>query len=219
MTDSNLPQRSGLLSTRSILVGTGVVLLAGAAVLYGIIGGGGKETSTTCAASAKTTEKIAPLAQGGLAALTIPKTPRAAVDVTFDGPSGEKKNLADFRGRTVLLNLWATWCIPCREEMPALDKLQAKLGGPDFEVIAVSIDTARLEKRKAFLAEAGVEKLTFYSDASADIFQRLKRAGKVTGLPTTLLIDRQGCEIGVLAGPADWASEESIKLISLAKAN
>lgn len=217
MTDSNLPRRSGILSTRKLLFGAGAVLLAGAAVLYGINRGGGKETASSCSDSAKTAEKIAPLAQGGLAALTIPRTPRAAVDVSFDGPSGEKKTLADFRGKTVLLNLWATWCIPCREEMPALDKLQAKLGGPDFEVVAVSIDTARLEKRKAFLAEAGVEKLAFYSDASADIFQRLKRAGKVTGLPTTLLIDRSGCEIGILAGPADWASDEAIRLISLAK--
>jgi thiol-disulfide isomerase/thioredoxin len=219
MTDSNLPQRSGTLFSRRLAVGAGAVLLTGAAVLYGIIGGGGKETSAACTAAAKTAEKIAPLAQGGLAALTIPKAPRAAVDVTFDGPSGEKKTLADFRGKTVLLNLWATWCIPCREEMPALDKLQAKLGGSDFEVVAVSIDTARLERRKAFLEEAGIEKLAFYADSSADIFQRLKRAGKVTGLPTTLLIDRSGCEIGVLAGPADWASDEAIKLISLAKAN
>ncbi len=204
--------------TRKLLMGTGAIMLASAAVLYGIMGGGGKEASTACASSARTVERFAPLATGGLAAMTIPKSPRPAIDVTFDGPNGEKKSLADFRGKTILLNLWATWCIPCREEMPALDRLQGKLGGNDFEVVAVSIDTARLEKRKTFLDEAGIKKLAFYADPSADIFQRLKRAAKVTGLPTTLLIDPEGCEIGVLAGPADWASDEAIHLISIAKA-
>jgi thiol-disulfide isomerase/thioredoxin len=116
----------------------------------------------------------------------------------------------------VLLNLWATWCVPCRKEMPALDALQAKLGGPDFEVVAVNIDTRNLDKPKSFLQEVGVAHLTYYSDANAKVFQDLKAVGKAMGMPTTLLIDPNGCEIASLAGPAEWASDDSLRLVSAA---
>ena len=116
----------------------------------------------------------------------------------------------------MLLNLWATWCVPCRKEMPALDALQAKLGGDKFEVVAVNIDTRNLDKPKAWLQEVGIKQLGYYADPSAKVFQDLKAAGKAFGMPTTLLIDPQGCELGVLAGPAEWASEDAVKLIEAA---
>ena len=195
-----------------------VVILAGAllaAVLYGMTGGGGKETAgnAACAASIETARKIAPLAMGQIAALNVAKSPKIATDISFDGPDGKKLRLSDFKGRAVLLNLWATWCVPCRVEMPALDRLQAALGGPDFEVVAINIDTARLERRKAFLDSVGVNKLGFYTDPKADVFQTLKQAGKVVGLPTTILIDGAGCELGVMAGPAEWDGPEAQTLI------
>jgi len=115
------------------------------------------------------------------------------------------------------LNLWATWCVPCREEMPALDRLQAQAGGADFEVVALNIDTARLEKRQQFLSEIGVKALKFYADPSADVFQTLKRAGKVVGLPTTILIDADGCELGTLAGAAAWDSPDALRLVAAAR--
>jgi len=192
-----------------------VALVAGAAVLYGIYSHAGKETAPgACAASASATQALAPLARGEVAALSVAKRPREATPLAFTGPNGAPISLAAFKGRTILLNLWATWCVPCREEMPALDKLQAQLGGPDFEVVAVNIDTTRLDRRRAFLKEAGVERLAFYEDRTADVFQILKKAGKVTGLPTTLLIDPDGCELGVMPGPADWASQDAVKLVS-----
>jgi thiol-disulfide isomerase/thioredoxin len=98
--------------------------------------------------------------------------------------------------------------------MPALDRLQAFLGGSQFEVVAINIDTARLERRQAFLKEAGVERLAFYADPTANVFQKLKRAAKATGLPTTILIDSDGCELGVMSGPAEWDSEDAKRLIS-----
>ena len=119
-------------------------------------------------------------------------------------------------GRTVLLNLWATWCVPCRKEMPVLDALQDKLGAPDFEVVAVNIDTRNLEKPKDWLREVGVERLAYYSDANAKVFQDLKAVGKAIGMPTTLLVDPNGCEIASLAGPAEWASPDGVKLITAA---
>ena len=133
--------------------------------------------------------------------------------ITFNGPDGKAKTLADFSGKTVLLNLWATWCVPCREEMPALDTLQGQAKSDTFEIVTVNIDTTRLERPKAFLNEIGVKDLTFYSDSKADIFYALKKAGKVVGLPTSFLIGPDGCEIGALAGAANWASGDARALV------
>jgi thiol-disulfide isomerase/thioredoxin len=127
-----------------------------------------------------------------------------------------EKSLADFKGRTVLLNLWATWCVPCRKEMPALAALQQKLGGPSFEVVAVNIDTRDPDKPKAWLQQAGVTGLAYYADASAKVFQELKVIGKAVGMPTSLLIDGSGCEIAYLAGPAEWGSDDAFKLVQAA---
>jgi thiol-disulfide isomerase/thioredoxin len=137
-------------------------------------------------------------------------------DVTFTDASGAERKLSDWQGRTVLFNLWATWCVPCRKEMPALDELQAKLGGADFEVVAVNIDTRDAEKPRAWLKEVGIARLAYYTDATAKVFQDLKQAGKAWGMPTTILVDGAGCEIGTLAGPAEWASEDALKLVSAA---
>ncbi len=198
-----------------------VIALAGLvtlAVVYGTIRYGSKETGDQgdCGPAASVAARLAPLAKGEIAALTVAKSPKPSTDLTFNAPDGRPTSLSAFRGRTVLLNLWATWCVPCRVEMPALDRLQAKLGGPDFEVVAINIDTARLDRRQAFLAEAGVRSLAFYSDPKADVFQTLKRVGKVLGLPTTILIDAQGCELGSMAGPAEWDSQDAFRLIEAA---
>ncbi len=188
------------------------------AVLYGMSGLPGKETATSggksCLASATKLPGLVAAARGEVAAFAVTKTPRPAIDLVFEGPQGEKRKLSDFHGRAVLLNLWATWCVPCREEMPALDQLQAQAGGADFEVVTLNIDTARLEKRQQFLHDIGVKSLAFYADPSADAFQVLKRAGKVVGLPTTLLIDAEGCEMGVLAGAAAWSSQDALGLVA-----
>jgi thiol-disulfide isomerase/thioredoxin len=137
-------------------------------------------------------------------------------DLAFVDASGATKKLSDWRGRTVLVNLWATWCVPCRKEMPALDALQAKLGAGDFEVVAVNIDTRDLDKPKTFYEEEGLRRLAFYSDAKARVFQELKAVGRALGMPTTVLVDGHGCEIASLAGPAEWASEDAVRLISAA---
>jgi thiol-disulfide isomerase/thioredoxin len=114
----------------------------------------------------------------------------------------------------VLLNLWATWCIPCRLEMPALDRLQEKFGGKDFAVVAVNVDTARLDRPKAFLEGVGAKNLTLYTDDKAEIVQNLKKAGNVLGLPTTILVGKDGCELGTLAGPAQWDSQDALALLA-----
>ena len=165
------------------------------------------------AASLALADRLRPLATGEIAALNVAKAPKRASPLAFQGPDGAKLTLADFKGRAVLLNLWATWCVPCRAEMPALDRLQAEAGGPGFEVAAVNVDTARVERAPKFLDEIGVTHLARYADHSGDAFETLRLAGKALGLPTSLLIDAQGCEIGVVAGPANWAAPEAVKAV------
>ncbi|QEW23688.1 Cytochrome c biogenesis protein TlpA (plasmid) [Marinibacterium anthonyi] len=118
--------------------------------------------------------------------------------------------LADFEGRVVLLNIWATWCPPCREEMPTLDALQARLGGPDFHVLPLSIDRAGLEPVRRFYRETDIRNLDLYIAEDT----RAMLALAVVGLPTTILIDRMGRELGRLAGPAEWNSPEAVAQIS-----
>ena len=122
---------------------------------------------------------------------------------------GQDLTLADFEGRVVLLNIWATWCAPCREEMPTLDALQARLGGPDFHVLPLSIDRAGLDPVRRFYEEIGIRHLDMY--LAEDL--RAMLAFAVVGLPTTILIDRAGRERGRLAGPAEWDSPEAVAQI------
>jgi thiol-disulfide isomerase/thioredoxin len=196
--------------------------IAALAVLAGVYGMGRLRSNpavAACAPAVETATRIAPLANGEVAALALTHTPFLVPDLTFKDAAGHDHKLSDWRGRTVLLNLWATWCVPCRKEMPALDALQGDLGGDKFEVVAINIDTRDAEKPLAFLKETGVKHLAYFSDQSAKVFQELKLAGKAFGMPTTLIIDRSGCEIGTMAGPAAWASPGGVKLMAAAIAD
>ena len=200
-----------------VLAGGVAGVVVGLAGVYGITAllrnaGGDK----ACRSAVELARKVAPFARGEVAAVNVAKSPLKIPDLSFVDGTGKKLSLASFRGRTVLLNLWATWCVPCRKEMPTLDALEAKLGGPDFQVVAVNIDTRDPDKPKEFLKQIGVTKLSYYADASAKAFQELKSVGRAFGMPTTVLIDSQGCEIGTIAGPAEWASEDAVKLIKAA---
>ncbi|MCC6891000.1 MAG: TlpA family protein disulfide reductase [Hyphomicrobiales bacterium] len=201
-----------------ILVGGIAGLTVGLAGVYGIsrmLGNAGVEAA--CRPTMETARRVAPFARGEVAAVNIAVgRPIRLPDMTFRDGSGAERRLSDWKGRTVLFNLWATWCVPCRKEMPALDELQARLGGAEFEVVAVNIDTRDPEKPRAWLKEVGIERLAYYADPSARVFQDLKQVGKAWGMPTTLLVDAAGCEIGTLAGPAEWASEDAIRLVRAA---
>ena len=187
--------------------------LAGVYLMKGGLGNGGV---AFCSADRTVTGRLKPLAKGEVAGVLVPDQPRTLPDLSFQDGDGKKLTLTDFAGKTVLLNLWATWCAPCRDEMPALDALQAELGGADFTVAAVSVDTQAPEKARDFLTELKIEKLAFYADPTAKLFQDLKLAGRAVGLPTTILIDKEGCEIGYLPGPANWASEDAKALVQAA---
>ena len=148
-------------------------------------------------------------ARSGLTAFIRQSTPAELPEVAFTNGAGEPKTLADFKGKTVLLNVWATWCGPCREEMPGLDRLQAEMGGDKFEVVALSIDRGGIEASKRFLDQIKVKFLGTFVDTSG----KSSKALRVIGMPTTLLIDADGREVGRLMGPAHWDSDEAKKLI------
>jgi len=201
---------------RLISIAATVAILVALAGVYGIDRLRGNPATAACQPAVHAAARIAPLVHGEVAALTVAQTPFRVPDLAFKDAEGRDRTLADWRGRTVLLNLWATWCVPCRREMPALDALEGDLGGPQFEVVAVNIDTRDPQKPLAFLKEIGVQRLAYYADDSAKVFQDLKVAGKAFGMPTTLIVDPSGCEIGDMAGPAEWSSPDGVKLVSAA---
>jgi len=199
-------------------LGLGLLVLLGAgAAWYGLADHNGSGSIPgECRATQAMTERLKPLATGELAAVTVGSTPKPPPVIAFNGPDGQAKSLGDFKGRTVLVNLWATWCVPCREEMPALDKLQAALGGKEFEVVAINVDTRNAEKPKAWLQDNGIHNLAYYTDPSGKVLQVLQKSGHVVGLPTTLIVGPSGCEVALLKGPAEWASPDAMAFVKAA---
>jgi thiol-disulfide isomerase/thioredoxin len=218
MTNPTRPSSGSGNKRLAMIVAGGIAGLAvGLAGVYGIAtltGNAGGDPA--CRPAVELAKKVAPFAHGEVAAVNVAKSPLKVPDLAFRDAAGKPLTLADFRGRTVLLNLWATWCVPCRKEMPTLDALQGALGSKDFQVVAVNIDTRDPNKPKRFLKDIGVQKLAYYADPTAKAYQDLKAIGRAFGMPTTMLVDHQGCEIGTIAGPADWASPDAVKLIKAA---
>ncbi len=199
-------------------------LFAGAGLLGAVIGIGaiyanGSATSNIATAKAdicisKTAEAkaVGELAIGSVAGMSAIE-PRSLAALSFQGENKVPVTLADFKGKTVLLNMWATWCAPCRAEMPELDALQAEKGGPDFEVVALNLDKGDDTKPQDFFAETGVKNLKHYRDGTLGVFNDLKSAGLVLGLPVTMLIDDEGCLLAAMNGPAPWHGEDAIKFV------
>lgn len=137
------------------------------------------------------------------------EAPKPIASIAFEDDQGRAQILADFRGKVVLLNIWATWCGPCRREMPSLDRLQGMLGGDDFAVVALSIDRAGIDVVRKFYADIGVRKLGIYIDISGKAARELA----TIGVPATVLIDRGGRELGRLVGPAEWDAPEIVQFL------
>jgi len=201
--------RSGLVVLAAALVGFGAV--------YVTLGRNDNVETTTPAsqAPAAVPQKLPAgpgtnqLSKGHMAAFVFKKAPEPLPEFTFMDGSGAERTLKDWQGRVVLLNLWATWCAPCRKEMPALERLQQALGSDKFQVLALSVDRGGAEASKKFFDQISVEALDLFVDPTGRATSQLK----AVGLPTTLLIDAQGREIGRLTGPAEWDSEDAKRLI------
>ena len=186
--------------------------------LAGLIGFGAVYVMRGAPDNAAVTDAGAPKAPeaavkaGQMAAYVKNKAPEALPELSFNDSSGKTLSLADFKGKTLLLNLWATWCAPCREEMGSLNRLQQALGSDKFEVVALSLDRKGAEASQKFLDETKATSLKLYIDATAKQGTVLG----IVGMPTTILIDKEGRELGRLAGPAEWDSDEAKKLIKAA---
>lgn len=184
-----------------------VIAALGAAAL--VAGGVGTYLSLNRAGERPGAPATAP-AQPGSPIIRLHAAPRELPRITFQDGKGRPLALADLRGKTVLLNIWATWCPPCREEMPSLDRLQKALGGPAFEVVAVSIDADGAAAVERFYKEVGIGALAIYVDPGMRVAGELR----APGVPTTLLIDAEGRELGRHAGPARWDDPEVLSLVS-----
>ncbi|TXN84519.1 TlpA disulfide reductase family protein [Methylobacterium sp. WL8] len=205
-------------------VGAGLVTaLAAGLALYGT-GAGPGNAPAPCAASAAAVARVDAAARGDVAAMQAPEKARQAPDIAFKGPGKEvggegaqaDVRLSDFRGRLVLVNLWATWCAPCKAEMPALDRLEAALGGKDFAVVAINLDTRNLDKPPVWMRDNGIARLAYYADPGGRVLPAVQRDTGSPGLPTTLLVDPAGCTIGLMKGPAEWSSPDGLALIRAA---
>ncbi|MGB3500589.1 MAG: TlpA disulfide reductase family protein [Mesorhizobium sp.] len=174
--------------------------------------------ASTCTAKEARARSVAAAATGEVAAMMATDPPQPAPTLAFDGPDGAQTDFGSMSGKVLLVNLWATWCAPCRAEMPALDELQRKLGSADFEVVAMNVDTGDDEKPKKFLEETEIRSLPWYRENSLALFNDLKRRSLALGLPVTLLVDRDGCIIANMNGPAEWASDDAERLIKAALA-
>lgn len=171
-----------------------------------------------CTAKADEARKIGASATGQVAALLPADPPQSLKDLAFEGPDGQPMTLGDRAGKTLLINLWATWCAPCRAEMPALDALQQEKGSDSFEVVAINVDTGDASKPQKFLEETGVKNLALYREPTLALFDSVKKRGLALGLPVTMLVDGEGCLLGFMNGPAEWSSEDAKRLIDAALA-
>ena len=187
--------------------------LTGFAAVYVIKGRSDNAPSTVATEpSANDTASSSKSTSNEMAAFVKKAVPAALPDITFQDTSGKDVTLASFKGKTVLLNLWATWCQPCREEMPALNRLQQELGSDKFEVVALSLDRQGLEASRKFLDDVNAHDVKLYTDATT----KQGLALKLVGMPTTILINKDGLEVGRLAGPAKWDSQDAKTLIETA---
>jgi thiol-disulfide isomerase/thioredoxin len=203
-------------SVPALVVGAAVVGLAiGLAGVYvtGWLAGNGASGDAHCTEAAATADRLAPFARGEVAALIPAETPVDLSTLAFIGEDGAPTTLASYAGKSVLLNLWATWCVPCREEMPALDRLQKARGGERFQVVTVNIDVGDPAKPAAFLEAENIVNLPDHRDPRMAIFNELKSRSLAFGMPTTILVDPAGCQVAALHGPAEWDSPDALAVV------
>lgn len=220
---SETTRRRAFASLTTYVIAALLAAIAGFGTIYWVLQPSGNDSvaQATSQTPAETTPApkrsggtgpLAGLNTGDMAALLLRPKPLNVPELKLAMLSGATKTLADFKGKVVLLNFWASWCHPCREEMPALNKLEAKLGGKDFQVVPFNIDLGGMKKAESFFKQVGATHLTLYHDPTGNAFHEI---GAI-GMPTTLLLNRNGKEIGRMIGPAKWDSPDAIRLIKAA---
>ena len=218
MTETHTP-RPGATSRVRLLVTLVVAGLAVAIAAWVWLGNPGQ--AKECPVQAAEAAAIGDAAIGELAALNGTGEGRGYAAMAFKDASGKAVTIADFKGKALLVNFWASWCVPCREEMPALDALATKYNSDAFMVLPINLDIGEggLEKAQAFLDDNQFANLPLYADNTFAAFERLKQQAVAVGLPATLVLDENGCELAVLQGPAEWNTPDGeaviLKLLEL----
>lgn len=207
MTDMHAP-RPGASSRVRLWITLVVAGLAVAIAAWVWLGNAGM--ARECPAQDAAAAAIGEAATGELAALNGTGTGRGYATLAFKDGAGTPMTIADFQGKALLVNFWASWCVPCREEMPALDALAGAHNSDRFMVLPINLDIGEdgLAKAQDFLEEGAFANLPLYADNSFAAFDRLKQEAVAVGLPATLVLDANGCELGVLQGPAEWNSPD-----------
>jgi thiol-disulfide isomerase/thioredoxin len=150
------------------------------------------------------------LREGDMRKLTFHSEPEAVSDAVFTAEDGTEMSLADLEGQISVVNFWATWCAPCRAEMPGLSNLQAELGGDDFQVVTIATGRNPRPAMERFFDEIAVDNLPLHADPK----QKLARSMGVLGLPITVILDRDGMEIARLQGDAHWDSDSAKAIVA-----
>jgi len=212
MTDTNAP-RPGASNRIRMLILLGVAVLAVAIATWVFLGNGA--SAKECPVQADASQAIDFAAVGELAALNPTGDGRGYATLAFKDEAGKAMDVADFKGKGLLVNFWASWCVPCREEMPALDELAGKYNSDDFMVLPINLDIGEdgLGKARKFLDDNKFAHLPLYADNSFAAFERLKQEAVTVGLPASLILDAKGCELAVLQGPAHWNTPDGYAVI------
>lgn len=211
MTDQTPAPAPKLKPRRVAVIALGCAAVALVATV--VIGNFMPAKASQCAAQPLKAQVIDSAAVGNLAALNGTGTGRGYADLAFFDAAGKSKTIADFAGKKLLVNFWASWCLPCREEMPALQAISAKYASDKFELLTLNLDIGEsgIEKAKKFLADGNLTLPLYPTPFQA--FQNLQQQAVTVGLPTTILLDEKGCELGVLQGPAAWDTPDGYAVL------
>jgi thiol-disulfide isomerase/thioredoxin len=203
VTEPNPPREASVLPRLVLTLGLAIL---GVGISVWVFLSNGAPQAGECPVQTDAGAALDAAATGELAALMGTGEGRGYRSLTFKDETGGDISIAAFSGKRLLVNFWASWCVPCREEMPALDALAGKYNSENFEVVTINLDMGEdgLDKARQFMAEGGFSHLPLYADNSFAAFERLRTAGVAMGLPATLLLDETGCELAVLQGPAEW---------------
>jgi thiol-disulfide isomerase/thioredoxin len=191
--------------SRSKLVYTALAAIAIIAAVFAFAPSG----AVTGGLSEATRAKVQALQTGDMKKLVLHPAPQAVAAAPYTTAEGKTARLSEHTGKIVLLNFWATWCAPCRKEMPMLAELQSELGGADFEVITLATGRNDPAAMARFFAEIGISNLPLHTDANSAVAREMG----VLGLPATVLIARDGTEVARLLGDADWASDSAKNIL------
>ncbi|HVG49343.1 MAG TPA: TlpA disulfide reductase family protein [Rubellimicrobium sp.] len=166
-------------------------------------------TGAFLAANGAVAQDLAALQEGDMRKLAILEEPVEVSTTAFEGDDGAEMTLQDLRGEVAVVNFWATWCAPCREEMPTLAKLQEELGDEGVRVATIATGRNDPVELENFLQEVGAGALPHWRDPQ----QALAREMGVLGLPITVILNREGQEVARLQGDADWSSESALAIL------